>query len=660
MRPISQIPGLDASPASQPGGLKPRVSRSSSLDTSATRNAGSARIEDIVGAAPITSAPLVPSQKTLVADEFWGELRSLILSSRAIPDQVALIEDRLSSSHRVAVVKFVEAGSSGFDNLDRLNGVLPEEHLQSVQETCRVAMAEARTSVFLSPCESLQVFCSPITEDNGCLVFVGPPAVNSTLNTAVEVIAAAMNEAAARRRRFQAETESQHVAALVDLVSRVAEKESLAEALSCAADELKRHLNAEQISIGLCDEVGLTCRLAAVSGQVDIDARSDSTLLTESVLQESIARECVGHWPPGRDEDVHALACHRQHSVAESDANIVSTPLRTDAGTTIGAVVAVFSGGETQQATELTGHASLYFSAVENSLAVAISAVRRSTKSVWTQIGSSIRRALTSNGAATSAAIITLTIGAMLVPFDYTVKCQSELQPVSRRFVAAPFDAPLNECFVEPGDVVEADQVLAELDGRELRWELAGIKADLAKATREHDAFLSEQEFGRAAIARHEMERLQNRSALLSARTQSLEVRSPIAGMVVSGDLKDSEGVPIETGDSLFEVAPLGNMLLEIAIPEDDIRHVATGMKIELTLDAVPAEVFAAEIKRIHPKAELREHENVFIAEAELASQSSWLRPGMRGHAIVSTGAHPLGWNLFHKPVAHVRGWLGW
>jgi hypothetical protein len=32
----------------------------------------------------------------------------------------------------------------------------------------------------------------------------------------------------------------------------------------------------------------------------------------------------------------------------------------------------------------------------------------------------------------------------------------------------------------------------------------------------------------------------------------------------------------------------------------------------------------------------------------------------MKGTAKVSTGARAIGWNLFHKPVAHITGWLGW
>lgn len=95
---------------------------------------------------------------------------------------------------------------------------------------------------------------------------------------------------------------------------------------------------------------------------------------------------------------------------------------------------------------------------------------------------------------------MTVVAAVLLIPMDYRVQCDLELQPVSRRFVAAPFAAPLEECFVEPGDIVAENEILARLDGRELKWELAGIRADLGKARKEYNTHLSEGKRGLTAI----------------------------------------------------------------------------------------------------------------------------------------------------------------
>jgi RND family efflux transporter MFP subunit len=275
----------------------------------------------------------------------------------------------------------------------------------------------------------------------------------------------------------------------------------------------------------------------------------------------------------------------------------------------------------------------------------------------WIRRGRSL---ITLNRARTLLVLAGIIAAAMMVRMPYKIRCNTELQPVLRRYVAAPFTGPLEECRVEPGDLVQKDQLLARMDGREIRWELAGVQADLNKATKERNTHLNTHEFGSAAIARHEMQRLQNRTELLQHRDSSLEIRSPIDGIVVSGDHRQAEGVPLEQGQTLFEIAPLEKMIVELGIPEEDIRHVRAGQKVHLWLDAFPERVFEASLDQIRPRAELRENQNIFIAELQLANDDLQLRPGMRGTARVISDSHMLGWNLFHKPVAHVLGWLGW
>jgi hypothetical protein len=113
-------------------------------------------------------------------------------------------------------------------------------------------------------------------------------------------------------------------------------------------------------------------------------------------------------------------------------------------------------------------------------------------------------------------------------------------------------------------------------------------------------------------------------------------------------------------GKTLFEIAPLDAMVVELCIPEEDIRHVQVGMTVDIQLEAAPEDSLTAVIRSVHPRAEIRDGRNIFIAEADIPNHNSLLRPGMRGSSHVNTRRHPLGWNLFHKPAAWLLGWLGW
>ena len=64
--------------------------------------------------------------------------------------------------------------------------------------------------------------------------------------------------------------------------------------------------------------------------------------------------------------------------------------------------------------------------------------------------------------------------------------------------------------------------------------------------------------------------------------------------------------------------------------------------------------------ERIHPRAELREEQNVFIGEVRLENPRQTLHPGMRGHARIKAGTATLGWILFRRPLVAALEWLGW
>ncbi|MFG0289055.1 MAG: efflux RND transporter periplasmic adaptor subunit, partial [Rhodopirellula sp. JB044] len=247
----------------------------------------------------------------------------------------------------------------------------------------------------------------------------------------------------------------------------------------------------------------------------------------------------------------------------------------------------------------------------------------------------------------------------MFAPATYTVDAKLELQPVQRRFVAAAFDGPLQTCYVRPGDLVAEGELLAEIDPRELQYELAGIESQLEQAMQTRKGHVAQHAFGSVRIAQLESERLTAKADLLAHRREHLEIRSPIEGMIVSGDWRSREGTPLSRGETLFEVAPLAEMNVEIWIPESEVTHVREGMPVRFYTNAAPEKTFIGKITTVHPKAELQEHDNVFIAEVRVPNESGWLQPGMRGRATIYGDTHPIGWNLLHRPWFALRNWVG-
>jgi hypothetical protein len=77
-------------------------------------------------------------------------------------------------------------------------------------------------------------------------------------------------------------------------------------------------------------------------------------------------------------------------------------------------------------------------------------------------------------------------------------------------------------------------------------------------------------------------------------------------------------------------------------------------------LDAYPGRVWEGSLERLHPRSEVRDDKNVFIAEVALDNAEALLRPGMEGRAKIVSGPQRLGWILFHEPYYRLASWLGW
>ena len=635
MKPIGtndEVLGGTAVEETAPGSQRPDASR--------TRSRQSARFEDIVGANS-RAAVSVPAEIEPHA-EFFELLKAATASDRSFADGLcssAALLNAHAGFDFVGQIVFTPTGTE----LQPLAG-----SVELLSEQVLLEIATIHGSAGKDP----RVMSSAIEGHATRLVgFSAQPKAAS--RSLLEAAAARLSVRILHSTLQRTAVEVEHTAAMIELLSAISGSKDDGAAAERIANELCPYLKATRVYVGVCPTERTICQLAAVS-ETEFDSQSELAQRVETVLQESIARTAASQWPTTDPNNRHALLSHQQF-VEQTDAdNVVACPLINNDGKTVGAIVVEF------ESDQYAASALQFLTAAAGPIASTLHSIRESSQSLSERMRTRIRRTIGGQTLSVFAAVAVAVSAVMLIPVDYRVTCEAELQPVKRRFIAAPFDAPLNKCFVEPGDVVQAGQLLAELDGRELRWELAGIRADIGKATKERNTFLSERKSGEAAIARHEIERLQNREAVLLARTKNLEIRSPQAGIVVAGDLKDTEGVPLETGQSLFEIAPLDRMTIEVAVPEDDIRHVTDGMTVRLVLDSAPADVVDAQIERLHPRSEVRDDENVFLAEAVVENTDGRFRPGMKGQAKVSTGSQALGWTLLHKPIAHVIGWLGW
>lgn len=451
------------------------------------------------------------------------------------------------------------------------------------------------------------------------------------------------------------EIELAQMAALTDLIGRIDTAADQGAACQTLVDQLQEYLCVDQVFVGLCGDDSPACRLTSISNTTAFHSRDEYPLAAQAVLQEVIARGEPACWPALEEASAGGLLAHRQFAEANHVAAMVSSPLRDASGQLRGAWLVVGSADRV-----LDAKVSSFLHAAESSVASALHLVARAEEGPLQQIWSQVRRTWRAKRTRTNLTIMALLTMVMCLPLRYRPNCDCTVEPVPRRYIAVPFNGPLKEVLVEPGDKVEAGQLLARMDGREIRWELAGTLAELHRAEKQRTGHLAAHDSGKAEVARFEVEQLKIRTELLEHRNLNLQINSPIAGVVVSGDLEEAEGMPLETGQTLFEIAPLAEMRIDVAIAQDNFAHVRVGMPATVRLDAYPMRTFETTIERIHPRADLQDGENVFMAEVRLANSDGALSPGMRGTARIEGEQHTLAWILLHRPYAAAIAWLGW
>jgi RND family efflux transporter MFP subunit len=215
--------------------------------------------------------------------------------------------------------------------------------------------------------------------------------------------------------------------------------------------------------------------------------------------------------------------------------------------------------------------------------------------------------------------------------------------PRRRATVAAKITGRVVEMLVEEGMMVQAGQLLAQLDDADARARLQASRAErevaqaavqelevgLADAERtldriqklERPGYVSVQELDRTkaaadgfrarlATARQQVRAAEARMDVAKTDLENCTVRAPFSGMVVSKDAQLGEMVsPISAGGGftrtgIATIVDMASLEVEVDVNESHIAKVKPGQRVEATLDAYPEWRIPAAVRTVIPTAD--------------------------------------------------------
>jgi RND family efflux transporter MFP subunit len=245
---------------------------------------------------------------------------------------------------------------------------------------------------------------------------------------------------------------------------------------------------------------------------------------------------------------------------------------------------------------------------------------------------------------------------------DYRVTAPTVLEGVVQRVVVAPFEGYVAEAPVRAGDLVQHGKALCLLDDKDMKLERLKWSTEIEQLLKQYREAMAKHDRAQIRIVRAKIDQAEAQLSLLDEQLARTKIVAPFDGLVVSGDLSQSLGAPVERGQVLFEVAPLDDYRLIVEVDEREITEIAIGQGGELVLSSMPGESFPFIVDKITPVSTAKEGRNYFRVEARLEHSSQRLRPGMEGVGKVAIDRRKLIWIWTHEIIDWLRLklWAWW
>lgn len=424
-------------------------------------------------------------------------------------------------------------------------------------------------------------------------------------------------------------------------------------AATAVVTELSTRLGCERVSVGFVH--GRHVRVRALSHSAQFGKQTNLIRAIGAAMDEALDQARSVVYPA---EDDTGVQLHRAHAVLadQHDTEYVCSVPFSDNGRLTGVFTFERAGGEAfdRSMVDLCQHVAAVTGPI-------LASKRREDRwipvKLWESFRTQVARLIGPNYIVRKLVALTLLALGVFVSvttWDYRITADAALEGAVRRVVVAALDGYIDEVHVRPGDIVEEGQLLATMDDSVLQLEKVKWSSQQSQFFHQQRDAMAQHNRAESRIIRARREQAEAQLALLTEQIARTRITAPFDGLIVSGDLSQSLGAPVERGDVLMEVAPLKEYRVVLAVDEGDIFTVKEGQHGQLALASVPGTVFPFMVDKITPVATAAEGRNTFRVEARLTGSSEALRPGMDGAGKVEVGQRKLIWIWTHK----LTNWL--
>lgn len=459
-----------------------------------------------------------------------------------------------------------------------------------------------------------------------------------------------------RERLRERELHVQQLVLASDLVATALQEPRLNASALSVANELASRMQCERVSVGM--ERHGSVELCALSHNASFDRKSKLVGLLQDAMDEVLDLEVALSYPQ-EDEDEFGAVAHAALAREMQDGAIYSVPL-VEEGHAVGVLTLERSGD-----TSFTTHERELVRTAGLLLGPILSLQRQNDRNLWQRSADAVgsgARALFGPRHPGVKLVALLAVGLLaflaLAKGEYRVSARTVIEGAVQRAAVAPFDGYIAESRVRAGDTVSKGEILASLDKRDLRLEQARWKGELDQLESQRRQAQAAADRASMMVLGAQISQTEAQLALVDEKLSRASLLAPFDGVVVSGDLSQLLGTPVETGKVLFEIAPLQAYRVILQVDERDISNLAVGQSGALALAGMPGAELPFSLRQITPVTTASDGRNYFRVEATIDGAAPGLRPGMEGVGKVAIGERRLLWIWAHSLVDWARLWV--
>lgn len=453
-----------------------------------------------------------------------------------------------------------------------------------------------------------------------------------------------------RKRADEGAQQVARAAAGLDLLAVAGEHRQIEASTMALANELAGRLQCDRVSIGLVNRRRNGVELKAMSHTANFIKKSPAVDAIENAMEEALDQNASISLPAIASTGRRIAVAHRGLVEGSGGRAAIASVVVASRGRSIGVITLERYRDQPFDDREiaLCETVALLVGPVidlqhDNGRLIsgrAVQAIGDSTRALFGPRHPTLKLV--------AAAVVAVMGILAVVRGDHTVSAKSVTEGSVQRALVAPFDGFMQIAPIRAGDRVREGDLLAKLNDKDLVLDQLKARSDRDRLQQKYRDALAKHDRPEMTALAAQVRQSEAQLALADEKLAKTRIIAPFDGIVVSGDLSQNLGSPLERGKLLFEIAPLDQYRVVLQVDERDIGYVSVGQKGRLALAGLPARPLLFTVTKVTPVATADEGRNFFRIEAHLDDTDVTLRPGMEGVGKVEIGRASLVWIWTH------------